>query len=266
MARSSVHGTADLMHDSPVLRALARGGYATNGILHLVIGGIALAVAAGGSGEADQNGALASISATPGGLVVLWAVTIGLWALGLFQVVTAALVRGSGRDAWAARAKEAGKAAAYLVIGFTAFRFAMGSGGGGEATQSLTAQLLAVPAGVVLLVVIALATCAIGVYFVQKGIRRGFTDDIATPGGTLGQWVLRIGTAGYVAKGVAIAVVGILFGVAAFTADPSEASGLDGALKALAELPFGAVVLAAVAVGLIAYGIYCVFRARFARL
>jgi hypothetical protein len=60
--------------------------------------------------------------------------------------------------------------------------------------------------------------------------------------------------------------VGILFVIAAVTADPSKATGLDGALKSLAALPFGTVILFLVAIGLVAYGIYCFFRARFARL
>jgi hypothetical protein len=69
-----------------------------------------------------------------------------------------------------------------------------------------------------------------------------------------------------VAKGIALFVVGVLFVVAAVTADPEKASGLDGALKSLIDLPFGKVILVAVGVGLIAYGLFCGARARWARL
>ena len=75
-----------------------------------------------------------------------------------------------------------------------------------------------------------------------------------------------VGTAGYVATGIAIGIVGSLFVVAAVTADPSEAAGLDGALKSLTGLPFGVALLAVVAVGLILFGLYCFARARLARL
>jgi len=61
-------------------------------------------------------------------------------------------------------------------------------------------------------------------------------------------------------------VVGILVIVAGFTLDPSQSTGLDGALRSLAELPFGVAILVLVGLGLIAYGVYCFFRARFARL
>jgi hypothetical protein len=58
---------------------------------------------------------------------------------------------------------------------------------------------------------------------------------------------------------------GIEIGAAA-TANPSQATGLDGALRALLGLPFGAVILVAVGIGVIAYGLYCFARARLAKL
>jgi hypothetical protein len=86
------------------------------------------------------------------------------------------------------------------------------------------------------------------------------------PAGITGELVVVIGMLGYIAKGVALGVIGILFIVAAVTIDPSKASGLDGALKSLAALPYGAVILAIIGIGLIAYGVYCCARARLARL
>jgi hypothetical protein len=58
----------------------------------------------------------------------------------------------------------------------------------------------------------------------------------------------------------------VLFVVAAVTADSSKATGLDGALKSLASLPFGQVLLVLVGLGFIAYGAYSVARARLAKL
>ena len=51
------------------LRALARGGYAANGLVHILIGIIALVVAFGGDGATDQSGALMVIAAAPLGFV-----------------------------------------------------------------------------------------------------------------------------------------------------------------------------------------------------
>jgi hypothetical protein len=267
-ATAKSRSTASSIHDSTAFRAAARVGFAVNGLLHILIGALALGVAFGsGSQEADQGGALQQLASNPLGAGVLWVVVVGLFALGLFQVLTAALVRGSDKDAWFARAKEGGKGIAYLAVGFTAFRVATGgSSDSSQQTQSFSATLLSSPWGVALLVLVGLGTVAIGVYFVVKGVKKKFLADITLPSGPTGDATTTLGLVGYIAKGVAIAVVGILFIVAAFTSDASKASGLDGALKSLAQLPFGVVILTAVALGLIAFGVYSFVRARYARL
>ncbi|WP_240191289.1 DUF1206 domain-containing protein [Microbacterium hominis] len=45
-----------------------------------------------------------------------------------------------------------------------------------------------------------------------------------------------------------------------------RAGGLDSAVDGLRTMPFGGAVAAAVGVGLIGYGLFCGFRARYARL
>lgn len=264
---SDAHSTADRVQDNQAVRIAARVGFAVNGLLHILIGGIALGIATGGGGEADQGGALAALAAAPAGAFILWVVVVGLIGLGLFQLLETVVIRGSDRDAWADRAKEGGKGVAYLAIAVTALRYAMGgSSDSSEQTQSVSGMLLATPGGVVLMIVLALGIAAIGVYFIVKGAKKKFRADLAVPAGPAGRATMLLGTIGYCAKGVVIIVVGILFAVAAFTADASESTGLDGALKSLAALPFGVAILVAVAVGLIAYGVYCFVRARYARL
>lgn len=263
----SAQKTASRVQNNPVLMAAARVGYAVNGLLHILIGGIALGVAFGSNGEADQGGALAAVAAAPFGAALLWVLVVGLWGLGLFQVLEAVIIRGSDTEAWAGRAKEGGKGVAYLAIGATAFTYARGGGSDSSArSQSLTAQLLASPGGVALVLVLAAGVIAIGVYFIVKGAKKRFLSDITPPPPPAGRATTVLGAVGYAAKGVAIMVVGILFAVAAFSSDATEASGLDGALGALAALPFGVVILCAIALGLIAYGVYCFVRARYARL
>jgi hypothetical protein len=266
---ASARSAASRLQDNHVFQLAARTGFAVSGLLHLLIGGIALGVAFGSGGEADQGGALSGLASSPGGGFVLWVVAIGLFALGLFQLLEAFLVRGTDKHAWADRAKEGGKAIAYLAIGFSAASVALGSGSGSESsgqTQGLTATLLSTPGGVFLVVLLGLGVLAIGVYFIVKGVKKKFLQDISDPDGKTGRSITTLGRIGYIAKGVAISVVGILFCAAAITSDPSEATGLDGALKTLVELPLGPVILTVVALGLMAYGVYCFARAKYARL
>ncbi|MCU1437203.1 MAG: hypothetical protein JWP66_290 [Naasia sp.] len=263
-------GSASLqrLQRSPAFSGAARAGYAVNGLLHLLIGGIAISVALGAGGEADQSGALGALSRTPGGAILLWIVVIGLAALGLWQIVQTVVASGRNpKKRWMARAKEAGKAVAYLAVAFSAFGFARGGGSNSEQdVEGFTGTLLASPLGRVAVLLVAAVALGVGGYFLYKGATEKFREDLDVPTGTGGRATVLLGKIGYIAKGAAIAIVGILFVVAAATANPEQAGGLDGALKALAALPFGAALLVLVGLGLIAYGVYCFVRARRARL
>jgi Domain of Unknown Function (DUF1206) len=265
---SSMESAARGARDSKVFTTLARLGFAVNGLMHVIIGLIAIGVAIGGGGSADQSGALGQISATPGGVVILWVTAIGLMALGIWLIVSALLFPSRDKSE---KAKELatglGKGIAYLAVGGTAVNFASGGSSDGEGqVDSLSAALIAAPGGVIVLWALALVVVGIGGYFVFKGATRRFLDDITLPVGNAGRAVVVLGIAGYVAKGVALAFTGVLISIAAATADPRQAAGLDGSLKALAELPLGQVILVLIGVGFVAYGIYCFVRARIARL
>ncbi|MGC5583008.1 DUF1206 domain-containing protein [Ornithinimicrobium sp. W1665] len=257
--------TARRLADHPWLRRLARAGFAASGLIHLMIGWIAGRVALGGGGEADQDGALAALRSAPAGSVLLWACVVGFLALALWQVLDAAFGGGDLSD----RARAVGRGLLYGALGGTTFPFAAGGGGGGgeEASTGFTAALLQVPLGRVLVGLVGLAVVAAGVYHVYKGLRKTFLEDLHPTGhDALDRAVELTGTVGYAAKGVALTIVGGLFGLAALQADPDESSGLDGALKMVAAQPLGTALLLAVALGLVLYGVYSLLRARYADL
>lgn len=49
----------------------------------------------------------------------------------------------------------------------------------------------------------------------------------------------RAGVVGYIAKGIALAVVGVLFVAAAVQNSSNKETGLDGALRSLRQQPVG---------------------------
>ena len=266
--RATARRAADSVGNSRFVLVLARVGYAASGLVHVLLGYLAIRVAITHSGETDQAGALAEVAKLPGGIILLWVIVVGLFALGLWLIVQAILGIGSvSKKRWIRSLVAAGKAAAYIALGFTALTLALGqSADSGDSAQQASATILALPGGQLLLGLVGLIALAIGGYFVFKGVTRKFEEDLRIPSGTAGKTVRTLGIVGYVAKGIAVAVVGILFIVAAVTLDPESSTGLDGALKSLAELPFGAVILVAIGLGLIAYGVYTFVRARYARL
>jgi hypothetical protein len=236
--------------------------------VHLLIGYLAISVALQKRAETDQSGAIAQIATLPGGILLLWVTVVGLFALGLWLIVQAFMGVGSASTKrWVRSLVAVAKAAAYLTLALTALTFALGgSSNSSTSTQQASGNILAFPGGQLVLGLVGLIAFAVGVYMMIKGIRQKFVEDITVPSGSARRPVLILGTVGYVAKGIAVATVGVLFVIAAITVNPGQASGLDGALKSLAALPFGTVVLLAVGVGLIAFGIYTFARARLARL
>jgi len=259
---------ASAAQQSNVLETIARIGYVVLGIVHAVIGGIAISVATGGGGEADQGGAMEQIRNAPLGVLLLWVIALGLTALAIWQITEAIVERNPDtKKKWGYRAKYIGTAIVYFAIAWTAFTYAMGgnSDSSGQ-TQTFSAQLMATPGGVFLIGFIGLVVAAIGVAFIIRGFTKAFEKRLNIPAGNTGRGIVMFGMVGYVAKGIAVAITGILFIVAAFTHDPATAGGLDAALHALAALPMGTVILWIIGAGLIIYGIFCFFRARYAKM
>jgi len=61
-------------------------------------------------------------------------------------------------------------------------------------------------------------------------------------------------------------VIGIFIVKAAVDYSPKSAVGLDGALERLARQSYGTFLLAVVAAGLIAFGVYSIAEARYRRI
>lgn len=247
----------------------ARLGFVASGIVHVLIGAIAIELALGASApEADQSGALSQLARTPGGGLILWVLTVGFAALGLWLVVNAFLMpKGLTKERSSHFLNNFAKGAVYLVLAVTTLSFARGgSTSSASSTSSTSRHILAAPGGAILLAVVGVGVFAVGAYLCVKGITKRFTQDLRLPRGKAGRATVQLGTIGYVAKSVALGEVGVLFVVAAVTGDAAKANGLDGSLKSFASLPFGIVVLVLVGVGLIAYGLYSFVRARLAKL
>lgn len=261
--------------DHPVLEHLARVGLVAYGVLHLLIGWLALRVAwsvRSPTEGADQTGALQTVAGSPGGAVLLWTIGLGMLALALWQAGEvlrwwSGLLRPEHRLRVAVVCvKCAAKAVVYAVLGLTALFFAVGAPyDAAERFQDLTDDALEIPGGSALVVAAGTGVAVVGLYAVVRGFTGGFMKDVdldAAPD----RWeplIERIGSAGYVAKGLAFAVSGGLLVYAAATRDVSTATGLDGAMKAIAGVPTGQWLLTAVAIGFIAFGLYALARARY---
>ena len=249
-------------------QVLVAVGLVSYGVVHLLIAWIALRIAWGGGGDASQQGALRTLAKTGAGPVLLVVVAVGMLTLAVWQAVEAFL--GSGRVAQQRdeahrtrkRLASTGRAVVYLLLSVSAFRLVLGAGSSKEQEEGLTSRLMDVPLGRVLVVAVAAAILAVGISQVVRGVKHKFTEDLR---GDRTRPTLLLGTAGYVAKGVALGVVAGLFGWAAVTYEPKKAGGLDAALHTVGSQPLGSVLLTVLAAGFAAFGLYCFVWARNAR-
>ncbi|MET0866430.1 MAG: DUF1206 domain-containing protein [Nakamurella sp.] len=247
-------------------RLLLTVGLIAYGVVHILIGWIALQIAFSGSGgnqEASQKGALAELAAQPFGAVLLWVIVVGLFALTVWQAIEA-IWGHRDRPAGGKRIRKqlgsAGRAISYAVIAVAAISTVQGAGGSGDSSEeSFSARLMSNPIGRLAVIAIGIIIIVLAVRLIRRGVTKKFTEDLA---GGVSQKVVRLGQAGYIVKGIAYAVVGGLFGWAGITYDAEKAGGLDDALRTVNEAPFGAVLLTIMALGLIAFGVFCFFWAR----
>lgn len=265
MNTSDVTTAASRAGNHPVVEYGARVGYAASGVIHFIIGWIAVKIAwgiGGGSADADKSGALSTVAGSGAGPLLLWIAVIGFLMLAIAMLL-AAIVGTQGAET-ADRAKSAAKAVMYAFFAWSAFTVTRGAGSSDEKqTEGFAADLMAATGGRVLVGLVGLVVLGVAGYHVYKGWTKKFLEDLREHPG---DWAVTAGRVGYIAKGAALVVVGFFFVAAAWQADPDKAAGLDGALKTLNDQPFGPFLLTLVAVGIAAYGVYSFARARYARL
>lgn len=260
---------------SPWPERFARLGYLAKGIVYLLMGLIAGRVALGAGGSvADTKGALLAVYREPFGRSVLVVLAIGLAGYAFWCIVRAVLnplrltrdVEGVVR-----RIGYVAVGVMYGALALAAFGLvARGSAGKStdQQTQDLTARFLALPIGVPVVVLGGMAFLCVAAALAYAAIHGDFmkslrVGEMEEPVRGIVTWTGRIGMA---AIGVVVAMIGVFLVVAALQRDPSKARGLGGALFALAQHPAGPLVLGIVALGLLAYGVFSVTEAKYARI
>jgi Domain of Unknown Function (DUF1206) len=263
-------GAAEEVTNSRPLELMARAGFAVSGILHFLVGSIAIRLAMGGQGKADVSGAVAELASQPAGPILLWSSFAACVALALWQTSDAIFDFNQlpPRKKLGRKLKAAGQAVVFAAFAVTLAAFANGAGkDNSKSTSDLTAALMKAPGGIALLIVVGAAVAVTGIVYAVRGFRKSFEKNLRMPApGTQRTAVTALGVVGYAAKGVALLLVGLLIIIATVSAHPEESTGLDGGLKALRDQPFGIYLLAAMGIGLICYGVLQIVRAKLAKM
>lgn len=247
---------------------LGRAGWVAKGVVYALIGVLFVSIAiGGGSGQANQAGAIESIAGTPAGGLLLVALGTGLFLYAAWRVFTVILPGDWTGRALLDRIGYAISAGIYfsLLVTIAGFLRNRGSGSGQKEDrmiEGLVKDVLAVTAGRTMVILAGIGVIAIGVAFGHKGWTRSFRDQISGDHGIEGTLIDRLGTIGWIARGVSMGIVGFFLIRAAWLFDPDEAAGLDDSIRQLADNPIGAVLAVLVGFGFIAFGVFAVVSAR----
>lgn len=268
----TAHATAARTANSRWLEKLARAGLIGYGIVHLLFAWLALQIAFGESpDDGDQSGALRTLAAQPMGRFLVAAIGVGLLAMAIWQGLEAATGHRAerGKERAAERIASAGRTVVYLYFAWTAWNIFSGAGSNSADNQeALTGELMTSSGGRWLVGLAGLALAAIGIGLVVYGLVKRFEKHLKTGEMDARTRLLarRLGIAGYVAKGIAYGISGVLVVVAAVNYDPEKARGLDAALRTLRDQSYGTVLLTLVALGIAAFGAYCFLQSRYRKV
>jgi hypothetical protein len=259
--------------NSQVLRYLARAGLVARGVMYVIIGGIAVEIAFGHSGQtADRTGALRLIGNSPAGEVALWLLVAGFLGLALWRL-SEALYGAPGPDGRKAGTRIAALARVvlYAAIAYGVLKYALGLGApqsSNAQSVDLTATAMDHPGGRAVVIVAGLALIGGGLGLAYSSWKKRFLKRLETGQMKAGtrrvvEWLGRVGG---IARGAVFVTAGVFLIVAAVRAQPQQAKGIDSSLRVLASTPLGPWLLLVVAIGLIMFGAFSCCEARWRRL
>lgn len=257
-----------------LLEWAARVGYGARGFVYLSVGVIALLSAVDRVGDAvGSRGAAAWLAEQPYGRVWLILLGLGLWAFVVWRILQSVFDadrEGTGRKALLSRAGQALSGLFYGVLAVSVFEFldeveANPAAEDIAENQEKAATLLTLPFGALALSGVGLVILAFGVGNIVRGARSDFGASLACSA-RLCRRVVPIARAGYIARGVALLPLAVFVILAGLQSRAAQVTSFGAGLDALERQPGGSWVLAATAVGLMAFGAFAFVEARWRRI
>jgi hypothetical protein len=254
-------------HESEWTDRAVRVGMIAYGIVHLTIAWLGIQLALGDhGGSASRTGALHELMQQPFGQLVVWVVAVGMFLLVIWKLLEGFvdLSVEDGAKKVLGPVTDVFKALVYGTLGVSAVHVATRSKSSGSSTNDDTSRLMDQPFGRWLVGIVGLAIIGYGVYLAYRGWTEKFLKHLDAQGrsGDAGRAYRLFGKVGYVAKGIAVGVIGVLFVYAALDHSAKKSGGLDQALHQILHQAFGPVLLFAISVGIGCYGLFCLARAR----
>jgi hypothetical protein len=254
-----------------MIERLARLGYASIGIVYMIVGGFAVRAGAGRRGSTGgQQDAFAFILQQPFGRVLLGVIAAGLIGYVLWRFVSAVTDsehRGDDTKGLGIRAAGIFRGLVYSGMALEVVRMiardSRGPGGSEQQAAHWTARLMQQPYGRWLVALAGLGIVSYGAYQLYAAWDAKLSKRIS-----LGEMdarvrgkVIAISRFGIGARGIVFVMIGGSLVLAALRHNAAAAQGTAGALR---ELPPPLLILAGF--GLAAYGVYALVNAKYRRI
>lgn len=250
---------------------LGRLGLVAMGVSYGLVATLAVMLAAGKGGKAeDRGGALQTIAQDGFGRMVVFVLAFGFGGYAIWRFAEAIFDRaGEGRTpkGLAMRAGSFGKGLIYTGLCILAVAVLMGASGSSN-EQRETAYVLDWLGGRYIVGAVGAGFGIAALWNVFRALSGRFKQELDT--GAMGaaeeKLMTVVAVTGLLARGVVFGLIGTFLIKAAIEYDPNEAIGLDGALRKLAAQEYGRFLLGLVATGLLSFGLFCLFQARYRRV
>jgi hypothetical protein len=252
----------------------ARLGYAARGAVYLSVGIMGLTAAADVSPHAvGAVDALEAWGAWPPGVGMLWITGTGLYTFAAWRALQSIFDADRMGASLKALGSRAGKAVSGLIYGGLAVSVFglidamedLREVDDQAQTQAAIQHALALPGGAALVLALGVLIGAAGLGNIVRAFVGHFTESLTCEGDTA-RWTGALARFGYAGRGVAMIIAGLATAIAGWNARTSEATGMGGALDMLKQQPFGRPMLAAIALGLIAFGLFGFMKAGLRRI
>lgn len=256
------------------IKLFARMGYASRGIVYVLVGGLAALAAFGQGGQTEgSRGALERVLFAPFGKILLGIIAVGLVGYAMWRTIQAvkdADNHGTDAKGIAIRTGLMVSAITHSLLAFFAatliFQFGGSSGdSGGGGSQGMASWLMQQPFGRWLVGAVGIIMIGAGIAHAIKGFKAKFHKHFVMPTQTQ-QWAYPICRFGLVTRGIVFVIVGSFFVIAAYHFNPNEAGGTAEVFTTLRSQVYGQWLLAIVAIGLFAFGLYSLLAAVYRRI
>ncbi|ASN07103.1 DUF1206 domain-containing protein [Virgibacillus necropolis] len=151
-----------------------------------------------------------------------------------------------------------------IGLGVSFAILAINSGQTGNSKQFWMGKIIDMPLGRLAIGITGASIFVFAFIQVINDIRGSFTKKLNASQMKQKEWIFTklIGRIGFISRGITFGVLGGFFIHSGWTAESSQANGIDGALAQIAQEPCGQVLLGIVPLGLFLYGIFEVLEGK----